>query len=122
MIDEEIQNERDNILQKIDHSKIISTEKKYIYRKLLIKAAEATNGVSEKEKLQSCCENQFGLISLYILHNLDFEKNLKNTKFSIFANVIEKCKWQLTIISFFFAILLIYHPEIVNVFKSFFTN
>lgn len=123
MIDESIIEQRDTVLKKIDTIKGVPEEKKIIYKTLLMKSAAATNGVSRDEKLQSCCENQFGLVLLYAIHACDAaeqQNNIKNSKFAILADVIEKCKWQVTIICFFIAVMIIYHPEIINVIKSFF--
>ena len=111
MYKDKIQNQLESTLCKIDESKKLEETDKVLYRSLLQDAAEGTNGLTEKDKLQNVSETVFTIVQLLIIDKLAKDRT------SIWNTVIH-CKWQIVIIAAILAVTLIFRPELSSLLTS----
>jgi len=77
------------------------------------RAAETTNGLTAKEKLQACTENQFDLARLLALFIVGQGRRVTTWK-----DVAIAFKWPLVIVTLGVLFLLALHPELAALFDS----
>ena len=70
-----IQHRTELLVSEIHNSKNLSSEEKMDYEAILLSASEGTNGLSEKDKLQSVSETVFNIVTLMIAKTLDHGGN-----------------------------------------------
>ncbi len=82
------------------------------YIELLTEAAEGTNGLTVEEKVQANSVNTFNLCYLMLRGRLDAARAAGF--WPALFGLIERCRWQITIISLGAFILLGYRPQIIE--------
>lgn len=83
---------------------------------ILTQAAEGTNGLSLEEKVQATSENLFNLCYLFIRAQL--EGGAAVGFWPALFRLLERCRWQVTIIALGAFVLFGYRPEIVENLKA----
>ena len=111
MVDPARQKLTDLLVKEIDESKLTSDEKMSLSSGLT-SSLEATNGLTQEEKLQAVSVNCFWLSATVARLYLLFRKAKPPMGWK---DVIVECKWQLTILGLGFFFLLKYHPELSGV-------
>ena len=107
MMQDKIKHQLEGTLQKIDESKKLNETDKVLYRDLLQSAADGTNGLTEKDKLQNVSETCFTITQLLILDKLANDK-------STIWSVIRDCKWAIVIIVAILSVALVFRPELAS--------
>lgn len=110
-----IKNRLDETVSALKESRDISLTDKDDYIELLHEAAEGTNGLTLEEKVQANSVNTFNLCYLMIRDKLE-----NNTGRAGLYRLIERCKWQLTIIAGFISVVLAFRPQLAAVIENLF--
>ncbi len=77
------------------------------------RAADATNGLTARDKLQACTENQFDMARLMALFIVGQGRRVTSWK-----DVAIAFKWPLVILGLGALFLLALHPELADFFRS----
>ncbi len=77
------------------------------------RATETTNGLSAKEKLQACTENQFDMARLLALFIV-----CQGRRVTTWKDVAIAFKWPAAIVALGALVLLGFHPELSGFFES----
>ena len=72
----------------------MSSEEKMDLESILLSASEGTNGLSEKDKLQSVSETVYNIVTLMIAKTLDGASGKWNT----LCKMVVECKWAIVVL------------------------
>ncbi len=115
-VTQKIQNRLTETVAALRDSKTLSLSDKDDYIEILSEAAEGTNGLTVEEKTQANSVNIFNLCYLFMRDKL--EGRVFGFWPSLFK-LIERCKWQITIIILGAFALLAYRPQIAQMVEYF---
>ena len=104
---------RDLLLSEIGKSKM-DIDDKLDLENLVQQAAETTNGLETPEKIAGMAEIMFGIVQLLVTDKI--EDNGQG-KLKGLYDVIEKCQWAIVTAIGIISVLLIFHPELGELFK-----
>ena len=111
-IDPAIVRKRDYALGEISASNLPAALKEDLSG-VVAGAAESTNGLTAKEKLQACTDNLFDISRLMALFIVAQGRRVTSWK-----DVAIAFKWPLTAVAVGFLFLLALHPELAELVKS----
>ena len=113
---EKIQNRTDEIVVACKDARHISLGDRDDWIEIMKRACAGTNGLTTDEKLQACAENLANLTYLFIRDKL--EGAAARGFWPALFRLIERCRWQLTIIILGAYVLLGYRPQIVEALEA----
>ena len=115
-ITQKIQNRLSETVAALRDSKTLSLSDKDDYIEILSEAAEGTNGLTVEEKTQANSVNIFNLCYLFLRDKVEG----RPTGFwPCLFRLIERCRWQITIIVLGAFALLAYRPQIAAILDHF---
>lgn len=115
-ITQKIQNRLTEVVAAIRDSKTLSLSDKDDFIEILSEAANGTNGLKSEEKLQANSVNIFNLCYLFLRDKLEG----RPTGFWPYLfRLIERCRWQITLIVLGAFALLAYRPQIAAILEHY---
>lgn len=102
-------------------AKHISPGNRDDYIEFISEAAEGTNGFTIEQKTQANAQNIFNLCYLFIRDKIESGSSAAGFWPGLFR-LIERCKWQITIIVLGAFALLAYRPQIAQIVEHFTTR
>lgn len=115
-VPEKIRNRTDEIVAALKESRSLSLSDRDDYIEIMKKACEGTNGLSLDEKIQACAENMANFCYLFLRDKLE---GWPSGFWPALFRLVERCRWQITIIVLGALALFAYRPEIAGILKQF---
>jgi len=115
---QKIRNRLDEITAALKESKAVSLADKDDFIEIMAEAAEGTNGLTVAEKTQANSVNIFNLCYLFMRDKLEGAGAAAHGFWPALFRLIERCRWQLTIIILGAYVLLGYRPQIVEALEA----
>ncbi len=115
-VTQKVQNRLAETVAALRDSKALSLSDKDDYIEIISEAAEGTNGLTIEQKTQANSVNIFNLCYLFMRDKL--EGRVFGFWPALFR-LIERCKWQITIIVLGAFALLAYRPQIIQIVDHF---
>ena len=110
-VPQKVQNRTDAIVSACKTATNVSLSNRDDYIAIMTEACEGTNGLSSEEKLQANSVNIANLCYLFIRDKLE---DRPAGFWPALFRLIERCKWQITIIVLGAFALLAYRPQIAQ--------
>jgi hypothetical protein len=110
-IPQKVQNRTDEIVAACKTAKDVSLGDRDDFIAIMMEACEGTNGLTPEEKLQANSVNLANLCYLFIRDKLE---GRPAGFWPALFRLIERCKWQITIIVLGAFALLAYRPQIAQ--------
>ena len=111
-----VQNRLDEIVAALKETRNLSLGDRDDDIEIITQTAAGTNGLSLEEKVQALSENLFNLSYLFIRAQL--EGAAAAGFWPALFRLLERCRWQVTIIALGAFVLFGYRPEIIENLKA----